>query len=119
MAIYLGIAILVIVAAGGHDQELVLFYAVAVFISFLSGLLAMARFNLLDARRVHRLINLAGAGIVIFTIGVNLVRGYPLASLVASVAIGGVFYRLWVRQGRPRGIAQVETVAERELGDEA
>jgi len=117
VAIYLGIAIGVIVAAGGRDQELVLFYAVAVFISFLSGLLAMARFNLHDQHRVHRAVNLAGAGIVIFTIGVNLLRGYPLASLAASLTIGGVFYRLWVRQGRPRGIAQVETVAERDLAD--
>lgn len=49
---------------------------------------------------------------------VNLGRGYPIVSLVASGAIGGAFAWLWVRQGRPRGIAQVEAEAERELGAE-
>jgi hypothetical protein len=34
----------VILAAGGQEQELVLVCAVAVFVSFLAGLLAMARF---------------------------------------------------------------------------
>jgi hypothetical protein len=41
---YFGIAALIIVAATAREQELVLFYAVAVFVGFLSGLLAMARF---------------------------------------------------------------------------
>ena len=43
--VYLVAAAAVIVAAGGRDQELVLFYAVAVFMSFLAGLLAMLRFS--------------------------------------------------------------------------
>jgi len=116
VAVYLGIAVAVVLAAGGRDQELVLFYAVAVFISFLSGLLAMARFSLQDRRHAHWAVNLFGAGVVIFTLGVNLLRGYPLASLGAALVIGGVFYRLWVRQGRPRGIAQIERLAEQDLG---
>jgi hypothetical protein len=37
------VSVLVTAAAGAHDQEVVLFYAVSVFISFVVGLLAMAR----------------------------------------------------------------------------
>lgn len=117
VVIYLVVAVGVVIAARGRDQELVLFYAVAVFISFLSGLLAMTRFSAREGKTFHRFINLFGAAIVVFTIGVNLLRGYPLASLAASAVIGGVFYRLWVRQGRPRGIAQVEASTESELGE--
>ena len=106
--VYLAISVLVVIAAGGRDQELVLFYAVAVFVSFLSGLLAMARFSLRDRDHGLVVINLFGALVVVFTIGVNLGRGYPVASLVVAAGIAGVFYRLWARAGRPRGIAQVE-----------
>lgn len=116
--VYLVVAAVVVIAAGGRDQELVLFYAVSVFISFLAGLLAMAHFSRQDGRRAAAVVNWVGAAVVVFTIGVNLLRGYPVASLVASAAIGGGFYRLWVRQGRPRGIAQAEAEAERELGEE-
>jgi hypothetical protein len=116
VAVYLAVAVAVVVAAGGRDQELVLFYAVAVFISFLSGLIAMTKFSRHEGNRLHGTVNMIGAAIVVFTIGVNILRGYPLASLVASVAIGSVFYRLWVVQGRPRGIAQVEAHVEREIG---
>ena len=35
----------IILAASGQEQELVLVYAVPVFVSFLAGLLAMARFS--------------------------------------------------------------------------
>jgi len=105
----------VVVAAGGRDQELVLFYAVSVFISFLAGLLAMARFSLRERRSAVVLINVFGAAIVMFTLAVNLLRGYPIASLGASIVIGVAFQRLWVHQGRPRGIAQAEAEAERDL----
>lgn len=116
VAVYLGVAAAVVVAAGGRDQELVLFYAVAVFVSFLSGLLAMARFSARDHRTASVVVNGIGAAVVVFTIGVNLLRVYPIASLAASGAIAAVFARLWVRQGKPRGVAQIEAEAERELG---
>lgn len=106
------------VAARGRDQELVLFYAVAVFVSFLSGLLAMGRFSRQERRRAHTAINLLGAAIVLFTIGANLRRGYPVAFLVASGAIGGLLFWLfwlWHRIGRPRGIAMAEMEAEASL----
>jgi len=116
VAVFLGVAAAVVVAAGGRDQELVLFYAVAVFVSFISGLLAMARFSLQERRHGHMVVNAVGALVVLFTIAVNLGRGYPIVSLVASATVGGLFAWLWVRQGRPRGIAQVEAEAEREIG---
>ncbi len=95
----------VVVAAGARDQVLVLYYAVAVFVAFLSGLVAMARDSLADRSWLLLIVNLAGAGAVTFTLGVNLSRVYPLASLVAAVGVGAGMYGLWVRAGRPRGIA--------------
>lgn len=116
--VYLLVSVAVVVAAGGRDQELVLFYAVAVFVSFLSGLLAMARFSRRDGALIHAIINVMGAAVVVFTIAVNVRRGYPIASLAAAALIGAFFYRLWVRQDRPRGIAMVAAEAEREAGEE-
>ncbi|MGE5226426.1 MAG: amino acid permease [Planctomycetaceae bacterium] len=118
VAVYLGIAVAVVIAAKGRDQELVLFYAVAVFISFLCGLLAMVRFSRRDGDRLHVAVNAVGAALVLFTLAVNLRRGYPIASVVASLAIGGLFMWLWLRQGRPRGIAMAEAEAERLVGEE-
>jgi hypothetical protein len=107
----------VVVAAGGQDQELVLFYAVAVFMSFLVGLVAMARFERLERRRWALVRSLTGAVLVAFTLVVNLSRGYPIVSLVAASAIALLLYRLWVRAGRPRGIAQAVIDAEAESTD--
>jgi hypothetical protein len=61
VVLFLGISAVVIVAAGGQDQRLVLFYAVSVFLSFLAGLVAMARFSLADRRWVQLVVNLLGA----------------------------------------------------------
>jgi hypothetical protein len=116
--VYLVASTAVVVAAGGRDQELVLYYAVAVFVSFLSGLLAMTYFSRREGNLWRAIVNLFGAGVVAFTIIVNLRRGYPIASLGASIGVGGLFAWLWTRQGRPRGIAQVEREMERELGEE-
>lgn len=115
VVVYLGVSVLVVVAAQGREQELVLFYAVSVFVSFLCGLLAMARFSIRERSRFHTAVNVVGALVVVFTLAVNLRRGYPIASLGASVAVAGAFFWLWVRQGRPRGIAQVELEMEREV----
>ena len=78
---------------------------VSVFMSFLAGLLAMARFSLRDRRRGFLAMNLVGAAVVGFTLAVNLARGCPIASVLAALAVTGALYRLWVRAGRPRGIA--------------
>jgi hypothetical protein len=114
VAVYLGISAVVLLAASGQEQRLVLVYAVAVFVSFLAGLTAMARFSLRDHRLHLAAINVAGAIAVLFTLVVNLARGYPLLSMAATALIGGVLYGLWARAGRPAGIEQVE----RHLDDE-
>ena len=102
----------VVVAAGGSEQELVLFYAVAVFVSFLTGLLAMARFSLNEGNHALLAVNSVAIVAVGFTLAINLGRGYPLASLAASLLIAATLYAMWVRAGRPRGIAEAERFAE-------
>jgi hypothetical protein len=106
--VYLGVSAVVLVAASGHEQELVLFYAVAVFVSFLAGLAAMTRFSLRDHRMTLAVINVAGTVAVAFTLVVNLGRGYPLLSMAATAVIAATLYLLWVKAGRPAGIEEVE-----------
>jgi hypothetical protein len=108
---FLASAAAVVVAAGGREQELVLFYAVAVFVSFLTGLLAMARLSLSEGKRSLLAVNCVALVAVAFTLAVNLGRGYPLASLAAAMLIAGALYALWVRAGRPRGVAEAERFA--------
>ncbi|MBS1891510.1 MAG: amino acid permease [Actinobacteria bacterium] len=105
VGVFLAVSAAVVAAAGAKEQELVLFYAVAVFLSFLVGLLAMARFARREGRRVVLGMSLLGAIVVTFTLAINLSRGDPIASLAASLAIAAALWRLWVRAGRPRGIA--------------
>jgi hypothetical protein len=106
--VYLGVSAAVLIASAGHEQELVLFYAVAVFVSFLAGLAAMARFSLRDRRPGLAAVNIAGAAAVAFTLLVNLARGYPLLSMAATAAIAATLYTLWTRAGRPIGVEEVE-----------
>ncbi len=63
-------------------------------------------------------VNGAGTVLVAFTLVVNLLRGYPLVSFAAALAIAGTFYWLWVRAGRPRGVSQIERAVEEEVGAE-
>ncbi|MBS1860558.1 MAG: amino acid permease [Actinobacteria bacterium] len=113
VGVFLAVSAAVVVAAGAKEQELVLFYAVAVFLSFLVGLLAMARFARREGRRIVLAMSVLGAVVVTFTLAINLSRGDPIASLAASLAIAAVLWRLWVRAGRPRGIAAAVVEAER------
>jgi hypothetical protein len=114
VALFFAVSALVVLAAGAHDQELVLFYAVSVFMSFLVGLVAMARFSLRAGRRASLAMNALGAVVVAFTLAINLGRGDPIASVAAALLIALVLHVLWIRAGRPRGIAQV--VVEAEVG---
>ena len=107
VVLFLITSAIVTTAAGAHDQELVLFYAVSVFMSFLVGLLAMVRFSIQEQRRKAVVMNAVGAVVVAFTLIVNISRGQPIASVAAALLIGYVFYRLWARAGKPRGIASV------------
>jgi len=110
--VYLAVSAVVLLAASGKEQELVLYYAVAVFVSFLAGLAAMARFSWRDRRPLLVAVNLLGAVAVAFTLAVNLARGFPLISLAATVIIAVTLYALWARAGRPAGIEEAERHAE-------
>jgi peptidoglycan/LPS O-acetylase OafA/YrhL len=115
VAVFLAAAGTIILAAGGREQELVLFYAVAVFVSFLFGLLAMSTFSRREGRRWLLAVNVVSLGAVILTLAVNLRRGYPLASLAAATITAGLMYLMWVRAGRPSGVSEAERLAEEEL----
>lgn len=83
-----------------------------VFISFLVGLLAMARFALRERRAWSLTMNAVGAAVVAFVLAASLSRGQPIASVAAALLIGAGLSRLWVRAGCPRGIAEVVADAE-------
>jgi hypothetical protein len=102
--VFLAASAVVVVAAGAQDQALVLFYAVSVFISFCVGLVSMARIDGREGRRVRQAANVLGLGLVAFTLLANLLRGLPIVSLAASLALSAVLYRLWVRAGRPQAL---------------
>jgi len=111
--VFLIISALITAVLGANDQELVLYYAVSVFMSFLVGLLAMARFSHQERNLGSLLLNATGALVVAFTLAVNLARGHPIISVAAALMIGLGLHRLWSRAGRPRGIASVLIEAER------
>jgi len=108
VVVYLAVSAVVLIAASGQEQKLVLVYAVAVFVSFLAGLTAMAKFSLRDGRTGLAAVNVAGALAVAFTLLVNLARGYPLLSMAATAAIAGSLYALWIKAGRPAGVEEIE-----------
>jgi hypothetical protein len=112
VGVYAVISAAIILIASGKEQELVLVYAVAVFVSFLAGLLAMARFSRRRGSRLLTITNLVGAVGVGFTLAVNLERGYPLLALAGTVLVAAVLWWRWVRAGRPRGIEAIEREAE-------
>jgi amino acid transporter len=112
VVVYALISVAIVLLASGQEQELVLVYAVAVFVSFLAGLLAMARFSHRRGSRLLTATNLLGAVAVAFTLVVNLARGYPLIAIAGTVLVAAVLYQRWVRAGRPRGIDAIERQAE-------
>ena len=112
VVVYAVISAVIILIARGQEQELVLVYAVAVFVSFLAGLLAMARFSHRQGARLLTATNLLGAFAVAFTLVVNLGRGYPLLALAGAALIAGGLYMRWVRAGRPAGLEEVERHAD-------
>jgi hypothetical protein len=109
---FLAVSAALVTAAGAREQRLVLFYAVAVFIAFLCGLLAMARLFRAEGRRLLLGASLVGAVGVAITLGTDLARGYPIVSLVCALGFAGGLHALWVRAGRPSGLAEAERLAE-------
>ncbi|MFR9780274.1 hypothetical protein ACL02O_29990 [Micromonospora sp. MS34] len=102
--LFMILALVVTAAGGAQDQRLVLFYAVSVFVSFLAGLSAIALFSHRERRRVAFVVNAVAAAVVAFTLVVNVARGAPVVSLVATMLIAAVLHHRWVRAGRPRGV---------------
>ena len=111
VAVFLAAAAILVVAAGGQEQRLVLFYAVAVFIAFWCGLAAMTRFFHRDRRPWLTGVSVSGGVAVGLTLASDFARGYPLVSFIAACVIAAILYTMWVRAGRPRGVAQAEQIA--------
>ena len=118
VVVFLAVSAALVVGAGSREQRLVLFYAVAVFIAFLCGLLAMATFFRSDGRRLLLATALLGALAVTVTLAINLARGYPIVSLLAACLLAGALYTLWLRAGCPSGVAEAERLAETPPGKE-
>ena len=118
VVVFLAASSACVVAARADEQELVLFYAVAVFISFLCGLAAMTRFSLTERFWPLFALNTVALVAVAFTLVVNLFKGFPLASLAAALLIAGGLWWMWVRAGRPTGVSQVEVAAGEEFDEQ-
>jgi hypothetical protein len=98
------VAAAMIVASGGQEQELVRFYAVSVFASFLAATLGCARLTLREGRPAATALNLLGAALVALVLALNLTRLDSAIALLASAAIALYLWRAWVARGRPDGI---------------
>lgn len=95
----------VLVAAGGREQRLVPFYAVAVFASFLAATIAYARLSYRDRRWGSLMLNLLGALLVALVLAVNATRLPGAIALLAAALVAAYLWRVWVTRGRPTGIA--------------
>ena len=106
VAVVLAAAAAMVLASGGHEQELVHFYAVSVFASFLAATVGCARLSHRDGRRGAMAVNLAGAALVAAVLVLNLTRLDAAIALAASLAIALLLWRVWVSRGRPGGLAE-------------
>jgi hypothetical protein len=103
----LAAAAVLVVLGGGRDQELVHYYAVAVFTSFFGALVACARLSWRDGEYGALAVNAAGTVLVAFVLALNLARVDPILSLVATGAVSLYLWRAWVRRGRPAGVGRL------------
>jgi hypothetical protein len=99
------IAAALVAAAGGREQSLVHFYAVAVFLSFLGALVAGAVLGRRERKWVTTVVCAAGTLIVGLVLALNLRRLDPVFSLAASGVVSFFLWRTWVARGRPGGVA--------------
>src|SRR5713226_1543381 len=119
VVVFLAASALMVVAAGSREQRLVLFYAVAVFVAFLCGLLAMASFFRAEGRRLLLVASALAAATVTVTLAVDLARGYPIVSLLGACLLAATLRTLWVRAGKPSGVAEAKRLAGAALGESA
>jgi hypothetical protein len=96
-----------ILLASGRDQEIVEFYAVAVFLSFLGATAGCARLNWQDGRRSAFAVNTFGAGLVGFVLALNALRLAGAISIAGTILLSLLLWRTWVSHGRPGGVAGV------------
>lgn len=106
LAVLVAAAVLLLLS-GGRDQEIVQFYAVAVFASFVAALVGSARLSYLDGARVALAWNVAGALLVGFVLVLNLTRIDGMVALLASGAVSLYLWRSWVHKGRPAGVSGI------------
>ncbi len=99
------VAAAILVAAGGREQRLVSFYAVAVFASFLAATIACARLSYRDRCWGRLVLNVLGALLVGLVLAVNATRPTGLVALLASALVAAYLWRVWVSRGRPTGVA--------------
>jgi hypothetical protein len=105
VALVLAAAALLVALAGGDEQQIVRFYAVAVFASFLGALVGCARLSLRDGMRASFAVNAVGIVLVAFVLAINLTRIDAVISLVATAVIALYLWRAWIARGRPGGLA--------------
>jgi amino acid transporter len=101
-----------IVTAGGSDQEIVRYYAVSVFAGFLGATLGCARLSHRDGKRGELFVNLSGVALVAFVLALNVARPAGIVVLSSAGLVAGYLYAVWVRRGRPAGVAETEVAAE-------
>jgi len=106
VALMLAVAAAMVLAAGGHEQELVQFYAVSVFASFLAATVGCARLSHREGRRGALAVNVAGAALVAAVLALNLTRLDAAIALAASGGVALLLWRVWVRRGRPGGLGE-------------
>jgi amino acid transporter len=104
-----------IALAGGRDQEIVRYYAVSVFAGFLGATLGCARLSHRDGKRAELAVNLAGVAVVAFVLALNVARPAGVIVLGTAGLLAGYLYAMWVRRGRPAGVAEAEVLAEAEI----
>ena len=100
--------------ARGQDQEIVRYYAVSVFAGFLGATLGCARLSHRDGRTGELAVNIAGAIVVAFVLALNVARPAGVIVLTVAGIAAGYLYVIWLRRGRPSGVAEVEVLAERD-----
>lgn len=105
VAAVLVVTCVLIVLASGRDQEIVQYYAVAVFLSFLGATAGCARLNWRDGRRPAFAVNVLGGVLVGFVLLLNALRPAGAIAIAATALVALWLWRTWVSHGRPAGVA--------------
>ena len=85
----LAAALVLVILAGGEDQEIVQFYAGAVFLSFLGAVVGNAVLSWRERRLGALAVNVAGVAVVALVLLLNLRRLDPVIA-IAALALASV-----------------------------